>query len=377
MAVGDRRRLGRELQMARGLYWGFGANGDLYSMLLSGRDDDPWTWYERLRAAGRGPYASRAGTWVVGDHRTAAEVLADPRFTHDPPDAARWMQVAHCPAASWAGPFREFYARTEDVAPVTVDAEWLQQRCARLLTELGSRFDLVNDFAREVPVLALGTAPVLKGVDPDRLRSWTSATRVCLDAQVSPQQLAVTEQASTALDEIDAVTGGRDAAVLVGVVAELVANTVGNAVLAVTELPELAARLADDPQTATRVVTEVSRTSPGVHLERRTAASDLRVGGVDVPAGGEVTVVVAAANRDPEVFTDPDRFDVDRDGDAEILSSRPGSPRADLDALVATLATAALRAAAPVLPRLSRPGPVIRRRRSPVARGLSRCPVEL
>jgi len=40
--------------------------------------------------------------------------------------------------------------------------------------------------------------------------------------------------------------------------------------------------------------------------------NDARIAGVDVPAGSIVMGLVGAANRDPRVFDDPDRFDPDR-----------------------------------------------------------------
>ncbi len=366
--------------MARGLHWGFGANGDPYSMLISGRDDDPWQCYRMLRATGTKPFASRAGAWVVSDYPTVAHVLKEPSFAHGPARIPVWMRVAGCPADSWAGAFREFHSRWtkwEGWEGETVDTEWLEAQCAQLLSSSGTKFDLVRNFAREVPLLALSRMQGLEKVEADRLRVWAEATRVTLDAQLSPQELIVTERALATLDEIDAVTGSQEAAILIGEVAESAANLVANAVLAVLDRPDLAARLTDDPGSAKHMVAEVTRTSPPVHLERRTAEKDCMLAGVEIAKDSEVIVVLAAANRDPSIFTDPDRFDVDRTGSGEILSSRHGRSNRYLDEVVVALGIVALRAVAPILPRLSRSGPVIRRRRSPVAHGLSRCAVEL
>ena len=45
----------------------------------------------------------------------------------------------------------------------------------------------------------------------------------------------------------------------------------------------------------------------------RTNTREVEVEGVTVPAGSKAFATYAAANRDPAVFTDPDRFDLDRD----------------------------------------------------------------
>jgi cytochrome P450 len=44
----------------------------------------------------------------------------------------------------------------------------------------------------------------------------------------------------------------------------------------------------------------------------RTAAADIELAGVTVPAGAEVAALLGAANRDPAVFTEPDTFDAGR-----------------------------------------------------------------
>jgi cytochrome P450 len=50
-----------------------------------------------------------------------------------------------------------------------------------------------------------------------------------------------------------------------------------------------------------------------VHLTGRVAREDMEIAGVTVPKGGQVSTLLAAANRDPNRFPDPSRFDVARD----------------------------------------------------------------
>ncbi|MFB4309924.1 cytochrome P450 [Actinomadura sp. GTD37] len=60
------------------------------------------------------------------------------------------------------------------------------------------------------------------------------------------------------------------------------------------------------------VVAEVLRFDPPVPAMRRVAAEDARLGGRAIPRGAVVTLDLRAANRDPAVFDDPDRFDPGR-----------------------------------------------------------------
>ena len=67
-------------------------------------------------------------------------------------------------------------------------------------------------------------------------------------------------------------------------------------------------------------VTEVLRYDSPVHNTRRVLTEDMTIGGVVVPKGSTVLVVVAAGNRDPEVFVRPEEFDRHRANNMSMLS---------------------------------------------------------
>jgi hypothetical protein len=83
--------------------------------------------------------------------------------------------------------------------------------------------------------------------------------------------------------------------------------------------------LRDDPELVGNAADEVIRwTSPVRHF-LRWAAHDQSVGGVDIPAGGRVLLSYPSANRDEEVFADPDTFDVRRPEADRLLSFGVGA----------------------------------------------------
>jgi cytochrome P450 len=59
-------------------------------------------------------------------------------------------------------------------------------------------------------------------------------------------------------------------------------------------------------------IAETLRYSPPVQMIMRQPAADVELSGGTVPAGATVVCLIAAANRDPRHYTDPDRFDVTR-----------------------------------------------------------------
>jgi cytochrome P450 len=89
-------------------------------------------------------------------------------------------------------------------------------------------------------------------------------------------------------------------------------NLLGNALPPLLERPSLVKSLAADPAVAEACVEEVLRYDGTAQLVVRMASEDLSVGGVVIPAGGVVLVILGAANRDPARFPSPAVFDVER-----------------------------------------------------------------
>jgi cytochrome P450 len=71
-------------------------------------------------------------------------------------------------------------------------------------------------------------------------------------------------------------------------------------------------------------VEEVLRYDSPVQVTGRTARADVELAGRRIPRSGRVTLLLGAANRDPEVFTDPGRFDVTRANAREHLAFSSG-----------------------------------------------------
>jgi cytochrome P450 len=78
------------------------------------------------------------------------------------------------------------------------------------------------------------------------------------------------------------------------------------------EHPEVCARLRSDPSLLPRAIEEISRYESPVIQFRRTATRDTELAGCQIAEGDKVMVYFPSANRDELVFSDPDRFDIDR-----------------------------------------------------------------
>ena len=105
---------------------------------------------------------------------------------------------------------------------------------------------------------------------------------------------------------------------------ETTVNLLGNGVVLLSEHPDQLAALRDGRADWANAVDEVLRLDPPVLLTGRIAIRDTEVCGHPVRAGRAVTTVLAAANRDPEVFEDPNRFDITRENARDHVSFSAG-----------------------------------------------------
>lgn len=91
-------------------------------------------------------------------------------------------------------------------------------------------------------------------------------------------------------------------------------NLIGTALLHLLRNRDQWERLVANPDLAGSAVEECLRfDSPTQRGSARWALTDLEVGDVTIPAGAQVGLIIASANRDDSVFEDPDRFDITRD----------------------------------------------------------------
>lgn len=248
----------------------------------------------------------------------------------DPPDHTRIRRVFH----------RLFTPRA--VERLRHHAETIVDQRLDQLLGAGS-FDMVHDFGFHLPVTIISELVGVPEADREMLGPWSAEASRSLDGDLlTAEELDVCMMAfmqllnyfNALIDERAAHRGDdllshlltlRDegavlsdeelrANIILLFVAghETTTNLIGNGVWALLKHRDQWDRLVADPSLAPSTVEEVLRFDGPVHLTGRIATADVEVGGVAVQPGQSVTTLLAAANRDPAVFPDPDRFDVGR-----------------------------------------------------------------
>jgi cytochrome P450 len=104
----------------------------------------------------------------------------------------------------------------------------------------------------------------------------------------------------------------RIAAILFAAGQETTARLISTGMFFLAERPALADELRADPAAIPSFVEECLRLESPIKGPFRLALRDTKLGGVEIPAGSVLMAMNGAANRDPRIFADPDRFDAKR-----------------------------------------------------------------
>jgi cytochrome P450 len=99
---------------------------------------------------------------------------------------------------------------------------------------------------------------------------------------------------------------------------------IANAILHLLEHPDQLALVRHGPELVDAAIEESLRFEPAAAVVDRYATRDVELGGSSIRRADLVRVSLAAANRDPVVFAEPDRFDIQRSGPRRHLAFAQG-----------------------------------------------------
>lgn len=130
-------------------------------------------------------------------------------------------------------------------------------------------------------------------------------------------ELRAPDRAGEHLSEAEVIA---NAVLIVTAAIDTTAGLIANTMLCLLEHPEALAAVQADSTLLRGAIDESLRHCPSAPSSTRHAAVALDLGGVHIPAGSDLFLSLAAANRDPAQFVDPDRFDIRRDCGTRLLT---------------------------------------------------------
>lgn len=157
---------------------------------------------------------------------------------------------------------------------------------------------------------------------------------------------------------------------------ETTTNLIGNGLLALLRHPDQLERLRREPGLLENAIEELLRYDSPVQATVRIATEDVEIGGAVIPKDAAALVLLGAANRDPAVFTEPDRLDLAR-GNVRHLSFGLGTHFCLGAGLARLEARTAFRGLLDRFPQLTLASEAPEFRPNPFLRGLKALPVRL
>jgi cytochrome P450 len=249
----------------------------------------------------------------------------------DPPDHTRLRSLVH--KAFTPGIVENLRPRIQQIADDLLDQ--IQQRSSR-------EFDLLSDYGFLLPITVIAELLGVPFADRERFREWTKVLLFSRDVQTASiagmefigymNDMIAERRTQPREDLLSGLIHIRDegqqldhaellAMIFLLLVAghETTVNLIGNGTLALLQHPDQLQKLKENPSLIKSAVEEMLRYNGPVETTTlRWAFEDTEISGVRIPQGDIVLVSLLAANRDPEQFTDPDRFDIARENNKHI-----------------------------------------------------------
>ena len=330
---------------------------------------NPYPLYRQLHETAPVARSEMAPMWALTGYQDCHQVLRDPRFGKSDPDQPMSLLPGGAPRT------RLKFARHSMlmVNPPDhtrlrglVSREFTLRRVERLREsvetmtddvldglEPGESVDLMDALAFPLPVRVIGELLGVPAEERDDFRPLVLAAARSIEPSVSEEEMREADIAGQAQAEyfadllerrtahpeddlLSALIGVRDGSdklstdelIATGILVfaagfETTTNLIGNMVVTLLQHPHQLQRVRDDRSLIPGTVDEVLRYESPVQLDLRVAFEEVDLHGHHIEAGDAIITMLGAANRDPEMIDDPDRFDVAR-GEVPLLSFATG-----------------------------------------------------
>lgn len=319
---------------------------------------DPYPALADLRAQGSLVWHEPWSTWLATDHASVTAVLKNRAFGRlwndwEPVDEMEPFNTLHRNQLMENEPpqhtrMRRLLAGAFGRGHVERMRPRIEALAADMVAALPEQFDVLADYAEPMPVYVICDLLGVPREDHEDLRRWSQAIVHMYEKDIDEATKREAIEASTAfadyvreviamrrrepgedlvsdlIAETDAGQGFSDDELVATVVLLLNAgheasvNTFGNGFHALLTHRDQLARVISGEVPIDIALEELIRFDAPLQLFERTATKDVEVAGQLITAGQKVACLMGSANRDPQVFENPDTFDVGRDPNPHV-----------------------------------------------------------
>ena len=382
---------------------------------------DPYPFYAWLRENDPVHWSPFANAWMITRHADASAYLQDRRFSRGGfLDVLRAKFGADAPILKFQSQELSFqdgekHTRLKNLVGKAFSPQRIAAMRPRIqaavearLDELQAshRFDIIRDYAYPLPADVISAMIGVPEDDWPKLRDWVDGIVLSRGIVRTPEMMAEGDRSARAFesylrnlivlrrshpseDLMTAMIAAEEQGAnlsedqIVSMIETLFAaghattrSLIGLGMLALLRDPEELSRLRANPNLISDAVEEMLRyDAPTQAPSPQVASEDVKIGGKLIRKGDMASVLIGAANRDPEKFSEPDRFDIMR-RDHDHLSFSMG-PHYCLGASLARAeAQIAIQALVQRLPRVRLTNEPLRYQVAGRFRGLESLPVE-
>ena len=331
-------------------------SGVTYNPLSPSVYTDPYPTYERLRDKDPVHWSPLMDSWVFSRYKHVDGILRDhKRFSNDtskrgnPSHIDESFDLANQPSMLFRDPpdhtrLRALVSRAFTPAVVEGLAGHIRAIADDLLDQIDdpSAFDLMEAIAAPLPVIVIAELLGVPTEDRPQFQIWSRHRARGLEPNITDKERRLVTEAGKELDAYflgiidqrrrepqDDLISGLVAAEEAGdklsqvellamlrllLVAgnETTTKLIGNGMLALLRNPEQLEVLRQSPDLMPSAIEELLRYDAPVQLDVRVALEDVEFDDRHVKKGQGIMVLLGSANRDPEVFSEPDRLDLTR-----------------------------------------------------------------
>ncbi len=331
---------------------------------------NPYSFYDELLSSETVHWSDDLNSWLLARYDHVVSALRDPRTFSSAGRMAALLDQVTPELRVKLKPMYDTYSvgmiqsdppghtrlrmlLNKVFTPAEVDR--LRSRIEVLVGELldrvqpDGRMDAINDFAYPLPVTVLCE---ILGVPVDRrdqIGTWTANVNrtvsgtcplnECADqaqssvlemrayfAELVEQRreqprddlLSLLVAAEEAGDKLSMDELQTTVVMLISAGHETTTSLIGNGLLTLLQHPDQLRQLRENPDLMSAAIDEILRYESPLQRQTRRVAEDAEFGGRQIRKGQMVSVLLGAANRDPSVFSDPDRFDIRREDNKHI-----------------------------------------------------------
>ncbi|GIU84140.1 MAG: biotin biosynthesis cytochrome P450 [Acidimicrobiales bacterium] len=332
--------------------------------------DNPYPYYHRLRREHPLLYDEERDVWLLTRYADCEAVLRDPRWSSNPAHIRKPRPIEEASvreAMAYTGSnvllfmdppdhtrIRNLVSRNFTPRAVARLRPRIEQIVDDLLDQAAEKgeLEIVGEYGFVVPVTVICELLGVPVEDRERFGPWSQAASRLLDGELDKETMTAGILAAMELinylnplieerrkhprddllshlvhaeheehrlsdQELRALT------LLLFVAGhETTMNLIGNGMKALLEHPDQLDRLREDPTLVVTAVEECLRYDGPVHVTGRIPTEDITLAGHTFPKGCQVVTLLAAANRDPAEFPDPDRFDITRHPNHHLAFSK-------------------------------------------------------